>query len=65
MPDYLSGFRCGKRLLHNARTHESVVADLVSVFPSVSFDMFESEEFRALQAFHCHRESRVREGDFC
>jgi hypothetical protein len=54
IPDYLAGCRCDKRLLYDVRTHESLVADLVSVFPSVSFNMFESEEFRALQAFYCH-----------
>jgi hypothetical protein len=39
MPDYLSGCRCGKGLLYNAHTHESLVADMVSVFQSVSFNV--------------------------
>jgi hypothetical protein len=41
IPDYLAACPCSKRLLYDARTHESLVADLGSVFPSVSFNMFE------------------------
>jgi hypothetical protein len=43
--DYLVGRRCGKCFLCETRTLESLIADLVSVFRSVSFNLFKSEEF--------------------
>lgn len=61
--EYLPECRCATPGAYDSRKHERLLVNLASTFPGVSFEMFQSDEFRALQAFYCHGLEQARRGN--
>lgn len=57
MESFSAACTCGKRLLYDSKQYHQILAELAATHPNLSFNMFESVEWKVLVSFLCHGET--------